>query len=282
MLYYSGFKRAPLIRKSRGLQANEQKMIEVALSHLGNDLKDDAGPVGVRIIAGASGKKLARVNTAVLPAPLITREQSVYGEDAEVLSYLFAKAPNGSPESVLPVAKSLRVPLPMESSFPVSVSSDTVIMAADASCKLAPTNGGKNAAGTGWVVEFHDEAGVPVIEVGSRHYADREYGHAFGSNTFEMYAVRDALKHLLSMTGEHLNGVSRVVLFSDSTYVVRALMERDDEHLFADTVEDIHRLIADVAESGITVDYMWTKGHAGNRWNVMADQMAAIGRQSGS
>lgn len=282
MVYYSGFRRAPVIRKTRGSSANEQELVEASLKYLANDLKDDAGPVGVRIISGASGKVIARAKTADLPSPLTAREQSVYGEDSEVLSYLFSKAPFGSPESIRAVPKPLRVPLPMADSFPVSVSSETVVVAADASCMTAPVNGVRGAAGTGWVIELHDEVGVPAIEVGSKHYADREEGHPFGSNTFEMYAVRDALTHLLSMASERLSGVSRVVLFSDSTYVVRALMERDDDHLFAETVESIYALVAAMSDSGITVEYMWTKGHADNRWNIMADQMAAIGRKNGS
>lgn len=270
MLYYSGFKRAPVIHKPGGKKGAAPELAKDALRWLAHDLRDDSDPVGVRVISAATGLVLQGLD-AHLMKPFVERTRPIIGEDAEVYAYLFSRSSNVSLPRV-------RTPMPVAGPTPIPVSADTVIAATDASFKSAADNGGVHVAGSGWVIEVLADAGTPVIETGSRHYAQPDEGHLNSANTFEMYAVRDALEHLSSIRDVMLSGVSRIVLYSDSTFVVRALVDRDSSSGMSTTVEQIHDLISHFAQNGIHVEYMWVKGHADNRWNLMAHKMADIGR----
>lgn len=270
MLYFSGFKRAPVISKRHQLQASAIDLGEDALRHLAYELSDEQEPVGVKVIHAGNGSHVSGLPPHLL-SPFTPRSKPVLGEDPDLLAYLFSKAPMASPSKQ-------RIVKPLPSSGPVlaPVSGEMAVIAADASFKSALDHGA-NVAGTGWAIEFHDESGVPVIEVESKSYAEHENGHHFDANVFEMYAVRDALLHFSSLRESQSVSASRAVLYTDSTFVVRALLDRKSRVPLENTVEQIHGLIESLGRDGIEVEYMWTKGHADNKWNQMAHEMAGIG-----
>jgi ribonuclease HI len=273
VLYFSGFKRASIIRKWHQQSASSRELGDEAMRHLIRELRCDGEPVGLRIIDALTGSTIEGLPSHLLSG-FVLRDKPVRGEDADVLEYLFSQTPMSSQRRSMPLT-----PLPMSGPVLVPVSDEIIVIAADASFKSALDHG-MNHAGTGWVIEFHDESGTPVIEVGNKNYIEHEEGHNFDANTFEMYAVRDALLHLSSMKESQSLSASRAVLYSDSTFVVRALMDRKSQVPMETTVDQIHDLIEALGDNGVEVEYMWTKGHADNKWNQMAHEMAGFGRSA--
>lgn len=273
MLYFSGFKRSPVISKRYDLHPSAADIMENALRHLAYELVDESDPVGVRIINAADGSVVSGIPTHLL-SPFTLRDKPIFGEDVDVLAYLFSKAPISSPDK-----KRIVKPMPVSGTQLVPSSEELVIIAADASFK-SESEYGVNVGGTGWVIDFHDESSAPVIEVGSKNYVEHEDGHYFDANVFEMYAVRDALLHFASLKDSRSVNASRAFLYTDSTFVVRALLDRKVQVPLENTVNQIHDLIESLAIAGVKVEYMWTKGHADNKWNQTAHEMAAVGRST--
>jgi ribonuclease HI len=95
-----------------------------------------------------------------------------------------------------------------------------------------------------------------------------EYGEHYKSTTnnrMEIKAVSNAIEYISSIQ------VDQVVVYTDSTYVYNAIMKKAGKQAAknGDLLERLKVLVADNPH----IQYMWTKGHAGQKWNEHADEL---------
>ncbi len=93
------------------------------------------------------------------------------------------------------------------------------------------------------------------------------------NNRMEILAVIHALEHLVR------NGVKRVKIHSDSQYVVNSIgqnwigsWERKPD-FGGKKNEDLWRQVLRLRKD-IKIEMVWVRGHAGNKWNEYADELA--------
>ena len=93
------------------------------------------------------------------------------------------------------------------------------------------------------------------------------------NNRMEISAVVHALEHLVR------KGVKRVKIHSDSQYVVNSIQQNwigswERQPNFGEKKnEDLWRLVLKLRKQ-IKIQMVWIRGHAGNKWNEYADELA--------
>ena len=124
----------------------------------------------------------------------------------------------------------------------------------DGSCAHNP--GG--AGGTGWVILIEGE----VLKYGGTGYESTT------NNRMEMRAVIEAFSALQD-AGVEIGEDDAVTVYSDSQNVILPLTGRWKAHKNL----DLWKPLFDV-RSRYRVRWQWVKGHAGNKYNEMCDQLA--------
>lgn len=99
--------------------------------------------------------------------------------------------------------------------------------------------------------------------------AIHEYGEHYLSTTnnrMEIMAVLNAIEFLSDCTN-----IEQAVIYTDSTYVYNGIINKAGKkaNKNSDLWATVQRLVAD----NPYIQYMWTQGHAGQKWNEYADEM---------
>lgn len=100
------------------------------------------------------------------------------------------------------------------------------------------------------------------------------------NQTAEMHAVLEAMKWIR----RELPYSARVIIHSDSLYVINGIIshwrhQAAETNFEGEANGDIWREIHTVAEHLRFVRFRHVKGHAGNKFNEMADRMASFARK---
>ena len=259
ILYFNGIKRSTIIHKSEHSRATVRDYLSNAINHIESS---ELGSLGLLMVHGRTGSKLNAKGIS-LPDHLTEIDGGIDNSTVDILKYLFDASNVVRP----PKNKKLMLPVPFDEGEGASVSEELAVICSDASIKGSNRQQGKLLAGTGWVIGYYDSG--EQVAVGRRSYPRMETAD---TNTLEMYGVRDALLHLSGMT-EVINRASKVILYCDNVMVVRALTvggSPESVNILAVPVLDA------VRELPLDVEFIWVRGHAENRWNLMAHEMAAL------
>jgi len=90
------------------------------------------------------------------------------------------------------------------------------------------------------------------------------------NNRMEMKGILDALKRL---TKSKLK-VDEVLIYSDSKYAISIFDGTNRASKNRDLLQEFHNYKLALIERGTQIRFQWVKGHAGDKYNEMADQLA--------
>lgn len=124
----------------------------------------------------------------------------------------------------------------------------------DGSCKVNP-----GGAGTWSFVIVEND--TPIYEYGQNYRSTT-------NNRMELMAVMNAIEYI------NTQNVEQVVIYSDSQYVCNSIHNKKgkEANKNGDLLEQIKKLVANSPH----IQYMWTQGHAGQKWNEYADELCRI------
>lgn len=135
---------------------------------------------------------------------------------------------------------------------------------------------GKRDGGLGVVIRYKDNQGI----VHKKHYYEGQYINT-SSARMEILAVIRALE-LIKPTQSH-----KIIIHSDNQYVVKTVMCGWLDNWIARgqskaNMDLWHRFDQIYTKHGRIrfVELRWIKGHSGNKYNELADQLANQGRTS--
>ena len=153
--------------------------------------------------------------------------------------------------------------------------SNTLQVYTDGGCR--PTNPGPGAWGYAYVID--DE------EITSHAGFEKETTN----NRMEMKAALNAIYNYHTFSLLHLNGkynIDRIEILSDSQYVCKGITvwivgwkNRDGENSSNKTVEnldlwkELDHAVQFIKNSNIEINFTWVKGHNGNKFNEIVDQL---------
>ena len=262
VLYYNGVKSETVVSKNRSDSNSRSFCIKDALRYLD---KIEGEDLEIRAISGRSGERLSLRGFA-LPQRLTEASTPLPGFDHELVEYLFDRRRTSAPP--LPPRRSTFVEIPQSEGEGEQAVPGLILICSDASIKMVKSRERMNV-GTGWVIAYHD--GGERVLVGHRSHPSTSVSQ---TNLAEMRGVQDAMEHLAS--ADHIyDGVQRAVFYCDNVGVVRALI---DNEAAPRNLRPMIRRVAEITDSlPFEIEFFWTKGHAENRWNLMADKMAALG-----
>jgi len=125
----------------------------------------------------------------------------------------------------------------------------------DGSCN---NNGNKNG-GWGVVILYRGE----IIKLSGRQTNTT-------SNRMEMMAMLVAL----TKVNKSKLSVDEVIIRSDSQYAIKIFNGSWKASSNVDLLDEFNQLHVDLNNKGTTIKFEWVKGHAGDTYNEMADQLA--------
>lgn len=99
--------------------------------------------------------------------------------------------------------------------------------------------------------------------------AIHEYGEHYVSTTNNRMEIMAALSAIEYIAG--VKEVEQVVLYTDSTYVYNGITKKAGKQ--ANKNGDLWEKIQKVVAANPHIQYMWTKGHVGQKWNEHADEL---------
>lgn len=128
----------------------------------------------------------------------------------------------------------------------------------DGSCK--PTNPGPGTCA------------FVVVEAEQMIYEHGDHYRYTTNNRMELMAMLNAIQYITENTTEE-----QVVIYTDSQYVHNGITQyryKQKARGWADMKNaDLWMQISDAADACPRIQYMWTKGHAGSKWNEYTDQL---------
>ncbi len=122
--------------------------------------------------------------------------------------------------------------------------------------------------------------GYAFVIIGEGKYEEKNGGEKFTTNNrMELMAVIAALESLLDCKEK------RIVIYSDSTYVVKAINERWLFNWLATDFkkkknEDLWRRFYQLYQQFDKLEFCWVRGHNGNMFNERCDKLAKTFIQS--
>lgn len=133
------------------------------------------------------------------------------------------------------------------------------------------SKGNPGLGGWGYVILF--PVGDPLTNYGGKHNAT--------NNQMELQAVIEALKELHEISHHNVE----ICVFTDSTYVQKGISEwikgwkkNGWQTAAKKPVKNVNQWKElDALQENLQIEWRWVKGHAGNKYNEMADGLANMG-----
>jgi len=105
-----------------------------------------------------------------------------------------------------------------------------------------------------------------IVENDKPIHQHGEHYQSTTNNRMEIRAVINAIEYISG-----IKWTDQVVIYTDSTYVYNSIIKKAGKQANknGDLWEQMRILVAD----NPNVQYMWTQGHAGHKWNEYADEL---------
>lgn len=145
----------------------------------------------------------------------------------------------------------------------------------------------------GWALISVPEVISTDNESHQYYYKDSGWEHNTTNNRMELYAMAKALQYARGMLSYENNDIQHITIYTDSAYIANAFKDKWFDKwrnngwktskktpvLNQDLWEAI-LLHYELNKYNITIEKV--NGHAGNKWNELADQLAVAARMIGA
>lgn len=105
-----------------------------------------------------------------------------------------------------------------------------------------------------------------IVENDTAIHQHGEHYISTTNNRMEIRAVMNAIEYV-----KHLKWTWQVVIYTDSTYVYTSIQKKVGKQ--ANKNGDLWERMRELVAQNPNIQYMWTQGHAGQKWNEYADEM---------
>lgn len=137
-------------------------------------------------------------------------------------------------------------------------------------------SGNPGAGGYGYVIVLADKLGKDHEHNPEYWKYDKSYGPVT-NNQMEILAVASGLRKV--RTDLFLKG-EKIKVYSDSKYVIETMLGFWKKKTNFEWWNLLDTEVQKVKSFGASIDWVWLKGHAGDVWNELADQLAVQGVQA--
>lgn len=136
-------------------------------------------------------------------------------------------------------------------------------------------SGNPGAGGYGYVVILADGGGN---DIGGPELW--KYDKSFGPVTNNQMEILAAFAGLNKIKTELFLKGEVIRIYSDSKYVVETMKGNWKQKTNLEWWVSLNQVTNDLIKKGAKLEWIWLKGHAGNVWNELADQLAVQGVQA--